>query len=125
MILEEICKQIELNEIAVYGEDLFIGDLPNKPANCLGVIAVPSPTPDKSIPVYEQTVDVWSRSKKSETAYSQLEQIKDLFHQQANYTIGDYHVYLSSALGLIDDNDRDSEERKLYKLTLSFKYRLD
>ncbi len=42
----------------------------------------------------------------------------------ANYEMYPYHVYISYAMGTIEDMDRDAQKRKLYKLSLGFVYRV-
>jgi hypothetical protein len=123
MILEAIQTLLDENDIGTTGVDLFIGDLPATEADCLAVIGSPSPAPNPAIPVFDQYVDFWARYRQPSDAYDMLNTIQDLLHPQANYTMGDYHVYLSNAQGQIDDMGEDSESRKLLKITVRFIYR--
>lgn len=122
-ILEAIANHIEDNELATLGTDLFIGELPLEKENAISVITSPSTPPNPSIGVYEQNVDIWARFNDSGDGYDTLQEISDLFHRQNAYIMGDFYVYLSNNLSAIDDMDRDTERRKLWKLTIRFIYR--
>lgn len=124
MILEAIQNLLDDNGIGLTGVDLFIGKLPATGIDCLAIMGSPSPAPNPAIPVFEQYVDFWARYGQPNDAYDMLGAIQDLLHPQANYTMGDYHVYLSNAQGSIEDMGEDSESRKLLKITVRFIYRL-
>lgn len=123
MILEDIAKLIEDQEIATMGTTLFSGELPLDFPNSTAMIYSPSPEPDKSLEVYEMTIDFWNRNRNSENGFEILKSIMDFLHRKQNYETQNYHIYLSYALGMIEDLDRDSERRKLYKLSMRFIYR--
>ena len=123
MIIESVGAYLNTNGLGTLGTDLFIGELPLEKGDCVTMIYAPSPDPDPAIDVYEQVIEFWSRNKKTEVAYSKLLAILNLLHKGQNYSITGYHVYFSNALGMIEDNDRDIERRKLYKLSIKFIYR--
>lgn len=122
-IIDSIAEYLEDESIATMGTDLYKGELPFDVDDCLSLQFVPSPEPNKAIPYYTQTVDVWARYKLFDTGMEKLQEIMELLHRKENYDINGYHVYLSYALGMIDDLGRDVERRHLFKLTLSFVYR--
>lgn len=124
MIIESIAYYLQDMDIMVAGEELFIGQMPVDVSECVAVMYAPSPIPNQALQVYEQTLDFWSRNKNSDAGYGKLFAIMSLLHQAQNYEVEGYHVYFSNALGLIDDNDRDIEGRKLYKLSIRFIYRV-
>lgn len=124
MILEAIQDYLDTNGIGSTAVDLFIGTLPATQTDCMAIISSPSPAPNPAIPVFEQYVDIWARYGQPSEGYDMLMAVQDLLHPQANYTMGDYHVYLSNAQGQIDDMGEDSESRKLLKLTVRFIYRV-
>jgi len=125
MIAESIAKYLEDNHIGTRGSNIFIGELPLNKVNCVALIYSPSPDPNKAIDVYEQVIDFRVRFKRSDNGYNKMLAILNLLHKGQNYKIDDYHVYFSNALGMIDDNDRDLERRKLFKLSIRFIYRED
>ena len=125
MIVESIAKFLEENSIGIRGTNIFIGEIPLGKTNCISLVYTPSPDPNKAIDVYEQVIDFRSRFKRTDTGYNKMIDIFNLLHKGQNYKIDDYHVYFSNALGMIEDNDRDSERRKLFKLSIKFIYRKD
>jgi len=123
MIAESVAKYLEDNGIGTRGVDIFIGELPFDKDNCIALLYSPSPGPNQSLDVYEQVIDFRSRFKKTDNSYNKMLDVLNLLHKGQNYEIDDYHVYFSNALGMIDDNDRDSERRKLFSLSVRFIYR--
>ena len=121
---KDIAEYLQQNSIGEVGVDLF-GELPLDKKDAIGIVASPSPAPDKAIEVYEQVFDVWARFAKAEDGMARMQQVFDLYHRRQNYQLNDFHVYLSFAGGTIDDLDRDPEQQHLYKLSLSFVYRND
>jgi hypothetical protein len=123
MILQDLLDLLETNDIGITGTDMFISELPLDKNNCLSFIASPSPDPNKTMPHYYQTVDVWARYSKYETGYNKLQEVMDFLHKKHHYEMGDYYIYLSYALGNILDNGRDAERRHILQLTISLIYR--
>lgn len=123
MIIDAIAELLEDSSIGTVGTDIYIGELPFDKADIISLLLVPSPEPNKSIPYYTQMIDVWVRFKSYDDGMAKMQEIFDLFHRIENYEVEGYHVYLSYALGMIDDMDRDSERRHLFKLTLGFIFR--
>lgn len=122
MFIEEIADLLEDNSIGTVGTDIFIGDLVIREDNGLYLINSPSPAPNEAIEIYEQVVDFWTRNSDSNTGYNVLKSVQNLLHKRSNYDLGDYRIYFSHNLGMIDDMDRDVEERKLYRLSMRFIY---
>lgn len=123
-ILESIAEYLEDNAIGTVGTDIFIGELPLDEGDIMSIVSSPSPDPDKSIPYFNQTIDVWARFSDFNDGYSKLQEVFDLIHRNENYEIDGYHVYLSYASGMINDLDRDNQRRHLFKVSFSFVYRL-
>jgi len=124
-ILEAIKDKLVTAGIGTFGTNLFIGELPSDKKNAILIVTAPSSPPNPSIGVFEQQVDFWTRYSNSQQGYAKLKQIEALLHRAANYEMGDYHVYISNSMSSVDDMDRDSERRKMWKLTIRFIYRED
>jgi hypothetical protein len=123
MIIDELADYLETNDIGTVGEDIFIGEVPAKTENSILLVSAVSPPPNASLKVYDQFVDIWAKFRKTDEAYQALENIMDLLHIKYNYSLGEYHIYFSNAQGLIEDNDRDLEGRKILRLAIRFIYR--
>ena len=123
MIIEELADHLETEGVGTVGDDIFIGELPLDVGNCMALLYSVSSEPNKSLDVYEQTIDFWVRNKSASAGYALLKSAQEIFHRMGNYELDSYHVYFSNSLGSIEDNDRDTERRKLYKLAIRFIYR--
>lgn len=76
--------------------------------------------PDHYTPIYDYTIDFWSVNRNAATAYDDLQYVYELFHQNVNMTTATFQVYFAYALSQIEDMDRDSEGRKVFKLSVTF-----
>jgi hypothetical protein len=124
MIIEDLAQYIEDNGLGIQAQNIFIGDLPLDKNDCVSLVYQVSPDRDKVLDYYTQDIDIWSKNKSASLGYSKLLSIANLLHGKANYTLGDFHVYLSHQIGTIFDNDVDAQNNKLYKLSLRFIYRV-
>lgn len=126
MIINSLADYLEDESIGVVGTDIFIGELPMNVNNCISLVYVPSPDPDKAIAYYTQSIDIRARFSKYATGYAKLKEILDLLHRKENYDdLSGYHVYLSYSNGMIMDNDRDVERRHLFQMNLNFVFRVN
>lgn len=87
-----------------------------------GVFAVQTATnpPDHYTPIYDYTIDFWAVNRNAQTGYDDLQYIFELFHQNINMTTASFQIYFAYCVSQIEDMDRDSEGRKLWKLTVTF-----
>lgn len=122
-MIEEVAAKLQEETIATLNADMFIDELPINKQDCIAVMHSPSPVPHKTFENHEQHIDFWARYTDSKTAYDKLLAIQAVFHREKAYDMDNYHVYFSNSLGAIDDMGRDSERRKMYKLTIRFIYR--
>jgi hypothetical protein len=125
MIIEDVAQYIQDSGLGTINTDIFIGELQAEKNDCVSLVYQISPEPYKTIDVYEQDIEFWSKNKNSQQAYEKLLSIMNLIHQGQNYKLGDYHIYYSYCIGTINDQDRDTNRNKMYSMTLRFIYRLD
>ena len=124
MIIESVAKYCEDNGIGTQGVNLFIGELPLDKTNIISInYSVASP--DLALDLYTQTLDFWGRFSNVKPGYNKMFKVFDLLHKGQNYKIDDFHIYFSNALGIVDDMDRDSKRRSLYKVSIRFIFRKD
>jgi len=117
-----IATYLQSQGIGTIGTNIF-GELPIDKTDSIGIVASPSPDPNKSIDTAEQVFDIWGRFSKGSVGKAKMQEIFETLHRKQNYTLGDFHVYLSYSSGTIDDLDRDSNRNHIYKLSISFIYR--
>ena len=125
MIIDSLCEYLEDENIGIVGTDIFIGEIPDNKNNCIALVYSPSVEPNKSIPYYTQSIDIWARFSKYATGYAKLKEILDLLHRKENYEVGSYYIYLSYSSGMIIDNDRDESRRHIFQINLNFVYRVN
>lgn len=127
MIINALADFLDANDLGTVGEDLFVGELPQEPDECLSLVYAPSGKPDTSIKYYDQLIDIWGRYKNYEAGFAKLRAIMDFLHQKHHYEIShggeDFYIYISYSQGLIDDFDRDAQRRHLFKVTIGFTFR--
>lgn len=122
-IIDSIATYLQTNGVGTVATTIFKGELPYDVNDCISLQHSPSPEPDKAIPYYTQTIDVWARFQTFDAGYGKLQEVMELLHRAENYDLENYHVYLSYAMGMIEDLGRDVERRHLFKLSLAFVYR--
>lgn len=123
-LIEDLATFLETSNIGTVNTDIFIGELPLDVSDCISILDSPSPDPSMTFDVFDQVFEIWSRHKSANAGYAKLKEVADLLDRTHHYAIGRYYVYLARVIGRIDDNDRDVERRKLYKLTVTLKCRL-
>lgn len=121
---QEICHYLEIHSggllhMAQPDANLVVGNLVRGRD---GVFAVDSPTlpPDNYTPIEYFQVDFNVVNRLSDEAYVTAELIYDIFHQQHHYDTTSFKVHFSHATGQPVDLDRDSEGRKLIRLSVLF-----
>lgn len=118
-VKEDLAAFLQTNGIGTIGTDIW-GELPIGKEDSLGIVESPSPEPNKSIDLFEQAIDIYARFAKATDGRAKMEAVFNLLHRRQNFQLAHYHVYLSYASGMIEDLDRDAEDRHMYKLSLVF-----
>jgi len=113
---------LEDQGVGTKGVDIWC-ELPLGKEDSIGIVPVVSPEPNKAFATYDQVFDIWARFENATLGKAKLQEVFDILHRRQNYQLDGFHVYLSYAAGMIDDLDRDPEQRHLYKLTVAFVYR--
>lgn len=121
---KQICEYLAANTGGVFtfgtgNTNLEIGDI-TKGTNGVYVAEAPTPPPDPYTATDYFTIDFMSIDQSSQTAYEKAQYVYELFHQNHHWTTSSYLVYFSKALGQIEDMDRNSENQKMYRVTILF-----
>lgn len=123
MILEDIQTYLDDNGIGTAGTDIFIGNLPDDLADAIMIVPGSAGEQDKYIDIRTLVVDFWSRNSSYRDGYDKLMEVWDLLHQATHYSLTDFYVFFSQALGNIEDLDRDQKGRQLQKLSVKIIYK--
>jgi hypothetical protein len=123
MMISELADLLNDANIGLtVGTNLFVGELGQEFENAVVMVTTPSARPDNELDTEYQVIDFYSRYSNSEAGYNMLREIYDYLHRATHYELANYNVYLSEALGQIDDLDRDAQKRKIWKLSINFIY---
>lgn len=127
--IHDICTYLAANSDFYFGSAadlpggktkwLKAGELP-RDKDGVYAIADPSPEPDRETGVQYQTISFWARNKNTATAYEQLMEIYNFFHQKHDLPTTNYYVFQAFAEGMPEDQDRDSEGGKLLQISIQF-----
>lgn len=122
MMLKELAGFID-NQIGMtLGTNFYIGELGAEQPDGIVLVTGISEAPDNELDTEYQVIDFYARYNNSESGYNKLKDIYDLLHRKTHYTFDIYGVYLSEALGQIEDMDRDLNQRKIWRLSVRFLY---
>lgn len=100
--------------------NVYVGTLPDGVVEAITIMAAPSPAPQEYIDTEYIVIDFWSRSEHTERSKALLRSVYELYHKRYGYTLGDWYVSFSRALGSIVDTDRDANNGKLFRLSVQF-----
>lgn len=118
-----IIKDIQQHIISEGIENILRSEAPLNVEDIVWIVESPSPPPNPSIGYYEANLDFWARYAVTQDARDVLESIFDLLHRKVSWETTNHHIYLSASNSLIEDFDRDIEDRKLLRLSMRFIYR--
>lgn len=122
--VKEICEYIESNTSGRFNfgtgsGNLKVGELV-RDSEGVWAMAVPAPQPEKYTPIEYKQVSFVTRSANSTVGFDDLSVIKNLLHRAEHYETDNYQVYFSHATGDIEDQDRDAEGSKLWRVSILF-----
>jgi hypothetical protein len=122
--LQELGEYIDDEGLATLGTDLFLGQLPPKaPNNSLWIVPSVSPRPRIDFKVFDQFIDIWGRNRSPQAGYAKMEALVDALHQKENWTLDNYHIYISNLQSTIADLGNDANNRKMFQAQFRFLYR--
>ena len=100
--------------------NVYVGTFPDGKQEGILILGSPSPAPHQYIDTEYLVVDFWSRSEHTERSKALLRSVYELYHRRYGYTLGDWYISFSRALGSIVDADRDANNGKLFRLSVQF-----
>jgi len=129
VFVDEICEYIASKTDFYYGDSLtlpggknrwlYLGEL-RREVEGVFAVADPSPAPDMYTGMMEFAVSFWAFSADTSEAYSMLNDIYNLLHQNNHYPTENYFVYQSFADGQVEDQDRSGDNLKMARLSAIF-----
>ena len=103
------------------GTDLFVGQLPPEPDTCVAVTDSGGFEPDNGLVnfYHRPTIQVFSRSADYDTAYANLESIRDYLHRLTNTTVVGSAKYIAVFV-LGEPFNLGEDENNNFRFTLNF-----
>lgn len=98
---------------------LKIGEL-EKGKDGVAIRQVPTVPPDKETAIEYYQLDFWAINSGELLGYEDLRFIYNIFHRNHHYSTNNFFVQYSECTENIADMDRDSEGRKVWKLSVLF-----
>lgn len=123
IFISELCQYIADNVPGfTFGDgntNFKVGELV-RDVNGVFAINAPSSAPDQYTPIRQTQIDFWAQNKSSVDAYNHMTLILNLLHRMHHYQTDNFEIYFSYAVGDIEDQDRNIEGCKLYRLGINF-----
>lgn len=96
----EVAKYLAENDVGDVGVDIFVGNMPEKRANCIGIFDSPSERPEQYYTVDKPGIQVLVRRKASQynDAVELATTIYNLLNRRQNLTMGDADVMFCAAI---------------------------
>lgn len=121
-IVEEIANYLDGKNVGNVGEDIFIGMLRDDDEALL-LVGAGSGNQEKYMEIYEQTIEIWSRSKSPANSFNKLQEAFNELHRLANVQTTNSYIYFAYSLDGLVDVGRDANNRSLYRTTIQVIYR--
>lgn len=113
--IDDIADFLEDNSIGTVGTDIFVGQQPDSPANCVTVLDTGGQRPDIDLPTKRPTFQVLVRNTNYANGAAKLLAIRNLLHNKYNATLvgGGNYFYSINAIsegGHIGQDDIGNDE---------------
>lgn len=120
-ILEYIDSESDNFDFGDGRTNLKVGE-PLEGQDAIFAVQTASIAPDKDLPIRYLNIDFYCKNVSTEQAFTNLEEIITLLHQQGNWSTATYFIEFSYANSDIEDFDRDLEGRKVLRVPFTFIY---
>ena len=114
MLLDDIKDYLEQNDIGTFGADLFIGQIPPSPDDCIALFEYAGEPPDLHWEGEYPGLQVIARAKKYTDARSTIEQVKNVLHGVVEETINGTRYLLIHARQSPETLGKDENGRQLF-----------
>lgn len=120
--IAEVCENLGIGKISGDGSDrsIWVGEMPDDVTEALWLVETISPPPHTYIDTEYPVIDFWAISPNSDRGHAILENVYRNLNRRYHYQTANWLIDFSHALGSIVDVDRDSENGKLFRLSVQF-----
>ena len=114
MLMRDIAQILQNNGIGVLGTDIFLGQLPVSPDNCMALFEYAGEPPDLHSNVEYPGLQVLVRSGNYESGRSKIEQIRSVLHGLNEITVDNHRYLLIRANQSPEFLERDENNRAVF-----------
>lgn len=114
MLVRDIAQILQNNGIGTLGIDIFWGQLPASPDNCVALFEYAGEPPDLHSNVEYPGLQVLVRNKGYEAGRSKIEQIRSLLHGITETTLSSHRYLLIRANQSPEFLERDESGRAIF-----------
>ena len=115
-MMEDVADYLELAGVGTVGTNIFKGNMPDSPDQCITVYAYAGETPDLSIDIERPGLQVKSRALTAEDALDLAEHALAHLHKATSQTINGVLYYYIHALQSPIHLGRDEKGRYMYSV---------
>lgn len=122
-LLEALGAYLEVLGIGVQCTDLFFNNQPSEPNNCITIIDTGGYPSDETGMIRYPTFQILVRNENYVDAKMKSENIYTALHQQENFMIGEFYIYLAEFEDEPTPMGEDSKGRTEITMNLRFERR--
>lgn len=121
---EQIATLLADEGVGTLGETLWVGNAPDDKNEVVMMVAQSGLDPDPDMEIRRIDIDFWGRNPNSAQGYSKMQDVWNRLHRRKAYQLTDFYVFMTRAIGTIDDMGKDANQRQLHKLRIRFTFRV-
>lgn len=118
-VMDDIASYLQTGGAGTVGTDIFKGNMPDSPDECLAVYAYAGDVPDKSIDIERPSVQIKTRALTAGDALDLAEQALAVLHKATSQTINGVLYYYISANQSPAHLGRDEKGRYMYAVNFN------
>ena len=120
MLADDIAAYLQTSSIGTVGTDIFVGHMPDAPANCMAVIQSGGESPEMAGPISGQIerprLIVRVRNTSYASGASKANDVLKALHTAGEVSLSGHRYLFIRAVGSVNQLGRDHENRSLFSL---------
>jgi len=119
-LADDIAAYLQTSSIGTVGTDIFVGHMPDAPANCMAVIQSGGESPEMAGPISGQIerprLIVRVRNASYASGASKANDVLKALHTAGEVSLSGHRYLFIRAVGSVNQLGRDHENRSLFSL---------
>lgn len=118
MMLDDIAEHLADNGHGTVGTDIFLGHMPNAPANCMAIYQDGGTAPEVVGGIEHPRLIVRVRNESYSTGFANAQAVMGALHTEGELTINGHRYLYIRAVGSVNFLGMDERRRSLFSLDL-------